>query len=276
MAGKLPNSRRNLDISIDRILGATTNPLQIRVVLANTIIGQLLPKGAVKGGSALKLRYGEKSTRFTRDLDAVRAEELGKFLENLDMSLKVGWSGFTGKIVRKEPAKPRNVPADYIMQPFEIKLSYNGNSWITVPLEVGHDEIGDTQNPDYSISPDIASFFLRLGFPAPKPVALMPIHHQIAQKLHALTTERNERAHDLIDLQIIAKNETIDFLTTKKICKRLFAARKMQIWPPVVSKSAEWDSLYNAQKGSLDVLQTVDEAVIWANDFIRTIEVSES
>ena len=56
MSDKTPNSRRNLDIAIDRILGIDANPLQIRILMANTIIGQFLPNGVVKGGSALKLR----------------------------------------------------------------------------------------------------------------------------------------------------------------------------------------------------------------------------
>jgi len=38
MSEKIPNSRRYLDIAIDRILGKETNPLQVRTVLANTII----------------------------------------------------------------------------------------------------------------------------------------------------------------------------------------------------------------------------------------------
>ena len=56
MSNKIPNSRRNLDIAIDRILGKDVNPLQIRTLLANTIIGQMLPDGVMKGGSALKPR----------------------------------------------------------------------------------------------------------------------------------------------------------------------------------------------------------------------------
>lgn len=31
------------------------------------------------------------------------------------------------------------------MQPFEIKLSYEGRHWLTVPFELGHDEIGSTR-----------------------------------------------------------------------------------------------------------------------------------
>jgi len=272
MAVKIPSSRRNLDIAIDRVFGQTENVLQVRTIIANTIIGQLLPNGAVKGGCSLKLRYGDKATRFTRDLDTARAVELEAFLSEFDTALKTGWQGFTGRIVRKEPAKPANVPSEYIMQPFEIKLEYNGKSWVTVPLEIGHDEIGDTKEPDYYISPDIIRMFESLGFEKPNPVALMPIHHQIAQKLHALTGDGSERAHDLIDLQIIVKHEEVDYAQTKKACERLFASRKMQSWPTVVVKGDGWDTLYSVQRGSLEVFSTVDIAIDWANDLIQTIE----
>jgi predicted nucleotidyltransferase component of viral defense system len=269
---KIPNSRRNLDIAIDRIFGAESNPIQVRTLIANTIIGQLLPNGVVKGGSALKLRYGEKTTRFSRDFDTARAEELEIFLEQLDSALLEGWHGFTGRIIRKEPAKPKGIPNEYIMQPFEIKLAYNGKSWLTVPLEVGHDEIGDTVTCDNHISPDIVKIFEKLGFPAPNPIALLQIHHQIAQKLHALSSEKNERAHDLIDLQIIVKNETVNYPLIKNACKRLFAFRRQQSWPPIITKGDEWDSLYLSQIGELDVLESVKKAVEWVNELVSSID----
>ena len=268
----MPNSRRNLDIAIDRILGKESNPLQIRTVIANTIVGQLLPKGSVKGGSALKFRYGDKSTRFSRDFDTSRQENLDDFIDNFQNNLKLGWNGFKGRIIRREPAKPKNVPEEYIMQPFEVKLSYNGKSWLTVPLEVGHDEIGDTNKPDYYISQDIVNFFVKLGFPEPMPIALMPINHQIAQKLHALSIVDSERAHDLVDLQVIVNNETIDFDDLKSICKRLFTSRKQQQWPPIVKKNINWDDLYLSQIDGLDVFRNVDEAVIWVNELIEIID----
>jgi len=271
MASKMPNSRRNLDMAIERVFGATDNPYEIRTVMANTIIGQLLPDGVVKGGSSLKLRYGEGPTRFTTDLDAARAVALDTFLSQLDVALQKGWNGFTGKIVPKEPAQPEGVPAEYIMQPFAIKLDYNTKSWVTVQLEVGHDEVGDTVDPDYSISPDIVAIFEKLGFPAPKPVALMPIPHQIAQKLHAVSAPGGTRAHDLIDLQVIAAKEMIDRAKTRDACQRLFKSRGLQVWPPVVVKGSNWDSLYAGQLRKLDVLQSVDEAVTWVNQFIENI-----
>ena len=93
-----------------------------------------IAKRCIKGGSALKLRYGDKITRFNRDLDTARADELDVYLEQLYAALGDGWNGFTGRVVRKEPAKPQGIPRGYIMQPFIIKLAYNGKSWLTVPL----------------------------------------------------------------------------------------------------------------------------------------------
>jgi len=267
-----PNSRRNLDIAIDRTFGSDQNPLQIRTLIANTIIGQLLPKGVIKGGSALKLRYGDKTTRFTRDLDTARADELNVYMEQLNESLNTGWNGFTGRVVRKEPAKPKGVPGEYIMQPFEIKLSYKGKSWLTVPLEIGHDEIGDTETYDFFISKEITDLFEKLDLPAPNPVALLQLHHQVAQKLHALSLMGSERAHDMIDLQVIIKYEKVDYLLTKNVCKRLFAFRKQQDWPPVITKGDRWDILYESQISGLDVLQETDEAIAWTNTLIKTID----
>lgn len=269
---KLPNSRRNLDIAIDRLFGKSDDPMRVRKTIANTVVGQLLPKGAIKGGSSLKLRYGDKTTRFTQDLDAARAEELEVFIQKLDTALVEGWSGFSGNVVRLQPAKPKNVPGEYIMQPFDIKMKYNGASWLTVQLEISHDEVGDTDNPDYVISPDIVAIFEQLGFPAPEPIALMPIPHQIAQKLHAVSGLNSERAHDLIDLQLILKNEDVDYAETLKACERLFASRKLQEWPPVVASGENWEAIYREQLGELDVAQSVDEAVEWVNALVKSIE----
>jgi phosphoribosylformylglycinamidine (FGAM) synthase PurS component len=271
VAAGIPNSRRNLDIAIERLFGAEEDPVRVRILMANTIIGQVLPDGTVKGGSSLKLRYGNSTTRFTRDLDTVRAGELESFISELGIALVAGWNGFTGKVVRKSPAKPKNVPTEYVMQPFEIKLSYNAKSWLTVQLEVGHDEIGDASTPDYYLSPDVVSIFEQLGFPAPKPVPLMSISHQIAQKLHGLSEEGSIRTNDLVDLQLIMRNETVDYAEVRNICERLFAYRSMQDWPPSIEKGFDWDSLYTTQLDGLDVIQTVDGAIVWVNNLISAI-----
>jgi hypothetical protein len=98
------------------------------------------------------------------------------------------------------------------------------------------------------------------------------VYHQIAQKLHALSTDGSERAHDMIDLQVIVKNEKIDYPLTKNACVRLFQFRRQQSWPPKIVKGDGWDTLYSSQVSELDVFQNVDEAIAWTNDLIIAIE----
>lgn len=182
---KRPNSRRNLDIAIDRMAVRRGDPLRVRNAMAAAVVAQMIPDGVIKGGSALKLRYGDAQTRFTRDLDAARSVRLDEFADDLDRRLREGWEGFTGRLVPRQPAHPAGIEPRYVMQPFDAKLDYNGKPWVTVPVEVGHDEIGDADEFDVGISSDIVSMFEELSFPVPAPAHLMPLRHQIAQKLHA-------------------------------------------------------------------------------------------
>ncbi|MEE8722818.1 MAG: nucleotidyl transferase AbiEii/AbiGii toxin family protein [Eggerthellaceae bacterium] len=236
-AVKRPNSRRNLDIAIERMAEEHADPLRIRAALAAAVVAQMIPSGVVKGGSALKLRFGSSQARFTRDLDAARTGDLDIFVEDLDAALREGWEGFTGHLVERSPAHPEGVEERYVMRPYDAKLSYNGKSWMTVPIEIGHNEIGDADEADMGIAPDICAMFEQLGFPAPEPAPLMPLHHQIAQKLHAASTPGSRRAHDLIDLQLIARNTgDLNYELLRTTCVRLFAYRKQQDWPPVVAE----------------------------------------
>jgi hypothetical protein len=43
MANSRPNSRRNLDIAINRLETHEAKRLQVKTIMANTIVGQLLP-----------------------------------------------------------------------------------------------------------------------------------------------------------------------------------------------------------------------------------------
>lgn len=268
---KKPNSRRNLDVAILRTFGAEREALHARNLMANAIVGQMLPSGVVKGGSALSLRFGDAGTRFTSDLDAARAEPLDDFIEHLGARLADGWEGFTGRIVSFAPPHPKDVPPHYVMQPFEVKLSYNGKSWFTVRLEVGHNEIGDADTVEYELAEDVASLFEKVGLPCPGPSPLMPLHHQIAQKLHGATEPKSRRAHDLIDLQFIVGKGNVDYGKTRETCVRLFSYRQMQAWPPIVVENEGWDELYRSQLRSDDVLPSIAEAVEWANVLIARI-----
>lgn len=266
-----PNSRNHLDNAIRKVAGLDKAFVAARTIMADAVVTQMLPDGAVKGGSALKIRFGDAATRFSDDLDTARLSSIERYADGLSEALRAGWEGFTGTLVRKEPRAPKEVPAQYAMQPFEVKLSYLGKSWVTVRLEVGHNEIGDAEEPDMVVPEDAARLFKALEFPELKPIPLMLIHHQIAQKLHGASEEGSGRAHDLVDLQLIERRGSVDYAKTRETCERLFSYRKKQSWPPVVVEGANWTSLYADAAEGLDVLRNVEDAVAWANDFIGRI-----
>nr|WP_255353631.1 MULTISPECIES: nucleotidyl transferase AbiEii/AbiGii toxin family protein [unclassified Plantibacter] len=233
----------------------------------------MLPAGAIKGGSAMALRYG-RATRFTRDLDAARSGTLAEFVSEFEERLRNGWAGFTGRLIERTPPKPAGVPATYVMQPFDVKLDYRGRPWCTVTFELGHNEIGDADEPEIVLSDDLADLFEAVGLPRPEPVHVMRSDHQIAQKLHAATGVDSQRAHDLIDLQLLDREEDLDLELVRETCTRLFAYRGGHEWPPLVVVNADWDTLYETAADGVEVLPDAEAAAVWANDFIRRIDAA--
>lgn len=271
-ARKPPNSRRNLDIAIQRKYGYGESFVRARTAIANVVVAQMLPDCSIKGGSAIKLHFGGTATRFTTDLDIARKSDLDTFRGDLEASLRIGWGGFTGTLVAKESAAPQGVPSTYVMQPFDVKLAYRGSAWCTVPLEVGHNEIGDAEYPDRNLPEDVRKVFEDLGLPEPAPVPLMRLDYQVAQKLHAITTPNSQRVHDLIDLQIIVAESELNLASTRRVCERLFAYRDAQPWPSIVKLGNGWDVSYAERAKGLDVLPTASDAVAWTNNLIKDIE----
>lgn len=118
---------------------------------------------------------------------------------------------------------------------------------------------------------------MAVGLPAPQPLPVLAVEHQVAQKLHACTvvnpkTGRNERAHDLVDLQILAQEETINLVALRSVGSRLFASRGTHDWPPKVMSYPEWETLYAEAADGLAVFDTVEAAVSWANDLVHRAE----
>ncbi|QDQ99393.1 nucleotidyl transferase AbiEii/AbiGii toxin family protein [Tomitella fengzijianii] len=241
--------------------------------MALVVVGQMLPEGAVKGGSAMALRYG-RNTRFTQDLDAARVRSLAHFRSEFEASLAAGWAGFTGRLIEKAAPRPQAVPTAYVMQPFDVKLDYQGRAWRTVKFELGHNEIGDADEPEYHLAAELAELFTEVGLEAPNPIAVMRSDHQIAQKLHAVSGEGSERARDLVDLQLLDKGEDFDLTQVAMTCVRLFGYRQQQVWPPNITTGTQWSTLYTEAADGLDVLPAVDEAVAWVNNFVERITAS--
>jgi hypothetical protein len=272
---KTPNSAANLIRAIKRYCGVNQDDIRLARAMADVIVGQLLPGGVVKGGSSLMFRYGGAVTRYTKDVDTARSVDLEAYLESLRLKLAEGWNGFTGKIVDVEPPSPPNVPKPYLMMPYDIKLQYLGKSWMTVRIEVGHNEIGDADAFETMLPDDIAAAFVDLGFPKPNEIPVMKLSYQVAQKLHAVSGINSDRAHDLIDLQLIDKYSILDLVDVRSKCERLFKYRCEQAWPPVIIKGDRWSSVYNEAYTTLRkpeiVFSVVDDAIEWVNEFVNRI-----
>lgn len=165
MTAKRPSSMRHLDGAIRRECGGDQAAyVRLRTLMANAVVARMLPDGVVKGRSAIKMRYGNARTRYTTDLDTATATDPAAYAELLGAALARGWEGFTGRVAPREPAHPRDVPEEYVMRPFDVRLAYLGKPWCTVPLEVGHDEIGDADAADWVDLEDAAAAFATLGF----------------------------------------------------------------------------------------------------------------
>ena len=268
-----PNSKTNLDKAILRFAGEIRRANELRLLMANAIVAQMIGDGVIKGGSGIKFRYGNVKTRATMDLDTAWRTDLNTFLEGLRTRLTEGWNGFSGEIRILRPASPKGIPFEYVMQPCEVKLSYRSRPWFTVQLEVGHNEIGDADESEMiSIPAALADLFSYLGIPPPAALPMMKLEYQVAQKLHGVTAPGSKRAHDLIDLQLIMANGNVDIERLHDFCRKLFTYRKGHHWPPKMVKGDEWGNIYAAQSREINVLPNVDEAVAWANALIERID----
>lgn len=269
---KKPNSMRHLDDAIRRLSGGMPQEyIRARTILANAIVASMVPDGVIKGGSALKMRFGDAATRFTTDLDTATATNPDLYVELLTAKLRAGWEGFSGRVVKRDPASPEGIPEEYVMQPYEVKLDYLGKPWCTVPLEIGSNEIGDADIIEWAELDDASRLFMAMDFPSPGKAPLMPLNHQIAQKLHAASSP-GDRARDLIDLQLIIRRSMVDFAAVRSTCERLFSYRKAQAWPPTIVAQEGWKELYKELSEGLPVVNDVEDAVVWTNELIRKID----
>jgi hypothetical protein len=156
------------------------------------------PLFLLKGGTAMELRL-RLQARTTQDLDAVFRDSAGSMLARLDEALRAGCGGFTF-----ERSAPRPIGDTHSMA-FEIKLSYCGRRWGTVPFEVAPAE-GDA-GADIETLEAVA--IDRFGLEGPERVPCLGLRYQIAQKIHACTAPpppgrpENLRVHDLIDLLLL-------------------------------------------------------------------------
>lgn len=251
-----------------------TTVKRLQSLVGNVVLAQMLPDAAVKGGTGLKLRFGDTVTRDTPDLDAAFRGDRTAFMVELQANLLAGWGDFSGTVTPGEQRAPeellKRITFAYVMQPARVKLTYRGRSFVSIDLEIGYDELeATTTDPvELEMSEEVLELFAELGLPEPAPVRVLPLHHQISQKLHACSEPGSERAHDLVDLQLLAP--VADRALVRKTAERLFAFRAGHSWPPTVVAGDGWQTRYAEAAEGLDVLD-LEGAVKWVNAYIASL-----
>lgn len=231
----------------------------------------------VKGGSSLELRRGVADSRTSRDLDTVARHDIADVHESLAEAGELGWSGFTAIFTAPEEI---DVPGLAIKpRRFVAKVSYHGQRFASVPIEVSTIEAGNAEHFD-AVGSDALSL---IGIPGAAAVPCMTIAWQIAQKLHACTAtlappRTNDRAHDLVDLQLLEALLVDDDLEpTRCACVAVFEARAEHAWPPAVHAHPHWAPIYDRACEGLDHLGlagTAHEAAERVGGFVHRIDSS--
>lgn len=243
----------------------------VQRAVANTIVGQMLPPGAVMGGTALTLRLGESATRFSPVVDLMHPPAItaGAYVAELRSRLDEGFGAFNGTLEEFAPTQLAAQPGAYALQALRVRLAYRGRHWLTLQLRLGHDDVDGSAHPQPRLAKELSSLFVRLGLAAPAPVPLLAIAPQVVQKLHACTTvNARSRAQDLVDLQLLDRSQPIDMADVGAIGERLFARRGVQGWPPTVVAHDGWEAAYSEAAEGLELLADVEQAVVWTNALI--------
>lgn len=266
--GSLNMLQRRLTAAAD---DRKTTQRRLQDFVANVVVSQMLPSSVVKGGTGLKLRFGEALTRQTPDLDTAFRGDHAAFLDEFARAAAQGWGHFTAVVVEGVPRAPAPVPSAYAMQPYTVKLRYRNRPFVTVDVEVGYDELeATTDEPiDRIQSDEVLDLFAELGLPQPGPVPVLPLHHQIAQKIHACTEPGSSRAHDLVDLQLMESH--VGDGVVARTCERLFRFRRQHTWPPTLTVDATWEEAYLVAAEGLAVLPDVHAAVTWLNGYVARL-----
>ncbi|WP_328743753.1 nucleotidyl transferase AbiEii/AbiGii toxin family protein [Gulosibacter sediminis] len=271
-----------------------------RVMLCTLIVSQMLPDAvAVKGGMGVKLRFGERGTRATSDLDVstrVRGEEFeqafrarlaegwgtvpaskGELRRNPDAPERVAFTATVRAVKLHDPGLAR---PEYVMHPYRVSIAFLGNAWGALDVEVSDPEIDPHSLKRKEIDGELVRFGAYFGFGGLHPVELVDLEYQIAQKLHAVTDPAYERAHDLVDLQLLWSAGPV-LLVLEGLCVRTFDWRRQQAWPPLPLRPMDgWELAYADARaetevgGATPVLPDITAAREWLTQVIKVIASS--
>ena len=299
MSGTIPPLNvTQLNSRLVQVAAALGIPVaRARVMLCTLIVSQMLPDvAAVKGGMGLKLRFGERGTRATSDLDVstrVRGEEFGQAFR---ARLAEGWGtvppskgeqrrnpdapsrvAFTATLRAVKLHDPGLTRPEYVMHPYRVSIAFLGAAWGALDVEVSDPEIDPYAHSRKEIDGELVQFGAYFGFGDLHPVELVDLEYQIAQKLHALTDPAYVRAHDLVDLQLLW-NADPNLTRLRELCVSTFTWRREPPWPPLPLRAMDgWELAYADARAETEVdgyspvLPTISTAHAWLSERLRSL-----
>lgn len=268
-----------------------------RVMLCTLIVSQMLPEATVvKGGMGIKLRFGELGTRATADLDISTQDRGSAFQRDFASRLAAGWGevppskgarkrdpsaanrvAFTASLRAGRAHDPGLRRPHYVTHPYRVSLAFLGVAWGAIDVEISDPELDAGQRGLRQLDPELVAFGSYFGFADVRPVELVDLEYQIAQKIHAVTDPAYARAHDLVDLQLLWLAGP-DSIKLSELCRRTFAWRRSHSWPPLPLRSMDgWDLAYadawqeTEIQGATPVLRELSDARAWLSGQIAAL-----
>lgn len=189
------------------------------------------PRFLIKGGVAIELRLGLRA-RTTKDVDVVFRGAAGELVDALEEAFERPYGSFSfrrkGEIERIRETDSWRLA---------VQVAFGGRDWQTLQLEVGPPEAEEFELVPVAIS--IEDFKLD----GPRRVACLSLRYQVAQKLHAVTEQPQDRENlrfwDLMDL-ILLRALLQDLGPIREACVEIFAARATHAWPPQLRVPQGW------------------------------------
>ena len=294
-----PLNIAQLNQRLNEISGDLGIPVaRIRRMLCTLVVSQMLPDAVViKGGMGVKLRMGESGTRATADLDVSTEYRGEQFEEAFESALRAGWGivpaakgvlrrdphapdrvAFTAELKRRPVHDPGLGRPQYVMRPYRVSLFFLGKPWAGLDVEVSDSEIEPAAHAPARVDDELAELNDSFGFGVLRPVEMISLEYQIAQKLHAVTDPAYGRAHDLVDLQLLW-SVGVQLSALRELCVRTFRFRREQEWPPLPLRAMDsWKLAYEQAReetsigGESLVLPDVDAAREWLHRIIHSID----
>lgn len=229
LEARLKNLARESGLSVGRLRKTVAFEVLLRRLL------HVAPEQWVlKGALALEFRIGTRS-RTTMDVDLAGWDKP----DDVTTVLLAAQSRDAEDLFRLRIERIDREPGWDAIR-YRILVELAGREFETIGVDVG---VSDLQlwPPESRSSPGLLEF---AGIPAKK-IPVQAPEQQVAEKLHAYTrvysdARRSSRTKDLIDLCLIARNESLEADRLNQAIAVTFERRRIQVVPVQFPEPPEW------------------------------------